>query len=131
MLRIARINDDARHRDALEIVARNVRPGVATIGALHDAVSEVTVAGQGTLAGPGVDDGVIGWRNGESTDRQRRLVVRLGNPRPSGGIEEPDAALRSTEDPLPVRRSDGQRSDSPRPIAGGDVVRIELNDGVG
>src|SRR5437764_4530676 len=43
---VVRIHDQARDRYALEVVARDVRPGLAAIGALEDAVAEVAVPGE-------------------------------------------------------------------------------------
>src|SRR5262249_17921143 len=69
VVRVRGIDDDPGDRDALEVVARDVRPRVAAVLRLEHAVTEVTVAGQGALAGSRVDDRVVRWGYRQCADR--------------------------------------------------------------
>ena len=109
---VRRIDHDPRRRDAAEVVARDVRPGVAAVGRLQDAVAEVRVSRERALAGAGVDHRVVRGCDRQCADRLRLLVTRLRHPRAGRRVEDPDAALRGAEDELPRRRPDDDRPDA-------------------
>ena len=112
VVRVRRVDCDARDRDPDEVVAGDVRPRRAAVGRLQDPVAVHAVARERAFAGPGVDDRVV-----RRCDRQRadRLCVLVARPRcPDAGtrVVRPDAALGAAEDVLPVRRPDCERADA-------------------
>ena len=73
-------------------VEAHVRPALAAVGGLPDAVSDGDVRADERLAGAGPDDLRIGGRDGESADGVDRLVVEDGPPGEPGVLRLPDPA---------------------------------------
>src|SRR5512132_42337 len=137
MVGIRGVDDDARDRDAAEVVAGHVRPGVAAVGRLEDAVAEVAVAGQVTLTCTAVDDVVVRGRDGQRPHCERDLVVSQCGPATYAcrlvSAPLPDAALGTGEQDgsvLPDRECADSAAHRTEPLVGSRASE-SLNNRVG
>jgi hypothetical protein len=75
-VRVARIDDDLR--DLLPVTQAEVRPGLSRVGRLVDAVTRREIGTLEPFTASDVNDVRIRWREGDRSDRSRRLVVEDG-----------------------------------------------------
>src|SRR5215831_7186838 len=72
-IRIVRIDD---HRpDLTRVLEAEMAPGLAAIDRAVHAISVGHVPARRSLAGPDVDDAVVGWRDGDGADRADRGAI--------------------------------------------------------
>ena len=86
---ILRVDD---HGPDLAFLLPDVRPGLAGVGRLVDAVARGHVAADVGLARADVDDVRVGRRHGDRADRRDRLVVEDRLPGEAAVARLPDAA---------------------------------------
>ena len=77
----------------LRVAQAEVRPGLAGVGGLVDAVADGEVRTRQPFAAADVEDVRIGRRDGDPADRSGRLIVEDRLPRPAGVGGLPDAAV--------------------------------------
>src|SRR6185503_14987779 len=88
---IARVYVD--HRDHLRVAKPQVRPCLAAVGGLVDAVARREVGADDARARPHVDDVRVRGRDRNGADRPGRLIVEDGGPRRAVVSRAPDAAV--------------------------------------
>src|SRR5258708_5364373 len=88
---------DSDLADVLRVAQAEVRPRVAGVGRLVDAVTEAHRVAQGGLAAADVDHVGRRWRDRQRTDRRDGLVVEYREPGSAGVDGFPDAAVHVAE----------------------------------
>ena len=90
-VRVPRV--DRELGNLLRVAQAEMRPCLAGVGGLVDAVADGEVRARQALAAPDVQDVRIGGRDGDPPDRSGRLVVEDRFPRAAGVGRLPDAAV--------------------------------------
>ena len=105
-LRVLRIDDDLR--DLLAVAQTVVRPRLAGVGGLVDAVARREIGALKSFTAPDVDDVGIRRRDGDGANRAGRLVVEDGRPGTTKVVRLPDAAVdgADVEDVRLIRDAD-------------------------
>ena len=125
---IARIDRDAA--DASRRIEPGVRPGLARIGRLVDAVADRDVAADERLARAGPHDVGIRRRDGDRSDRRHRLAVENRIP-VRAVVDRLEDAARRRADVIDVRVG-GNAGDGDDAIAdGSDVAELQLRVRIG
>ena len=115
-VRIGRRDDDARDVVEAHIVDRHcqLRPGLAAVGRLQDAVAVDDVDAEETLAGAGIHDVGVRWALHQGRHGQVRHLVRQLAPRRARVGRLPHAAAHAGDVPRSLRRVCGIDQDLAR-----------------
>ena len=127
---VARVDEDPA--DVLGLGEAHVRPGLAAVEALVDAVAETDVAAADVLARAHPDGLGIRRVEGDAADRIGRLGVEDGRPGRAGVLGLPDAARADRDVPgVPLLGMNGDVADAAGHDGRADVAEGEAGEELG